>query len=88
VPHYGELWTELEAARLVTDAAAQELERAWQLGDDLSAQQPGAAAIAVAKVKTARVSLDTTSRIFEVMGARASTAKDRFDRFWRNARTQ
>jgi alkylation response protein AidB-like acyl-CoA dehydrogenase len=87
--HYGELWTELEAARLVTDAAAQELERAWQRGDALTPEERGAAAIAiaVAKAKTTRVSLDTTSRIFEVMGARATTAKQRVDRFWRNART-
>jgi alkylation response protein AidB-like acyl-CoA dehydrogenase len=86
--HYGELWTELEAARLLTDAAAVELEHAWQRGDELQPAERGAAAItiAVAKAKTTRVSLETTSRIFEVMGARATTAKARFDRFWRNAR--
>jgi alkylation response protein AidB-like acyl-CoA dehydrogenase len=28
-----------------------------------------------------------TSRIFEVMGSRATSARYRFDRFWRNART-
>ena len=28
-----------------------------------------------------------TSRVFEVMGARATSARHRFDRFWRNART-
>jgi alkylation response protein AidB-like acyl-CoA dehydrogenase len=87
--HYGELWTELEAARLVTDAAAHELERAWQRGEALTPEQRGsvAVAIAVAKAKTTRVSLDTTSRIFEVMGPRATTAKLRVDRFWRNVRT-
>jgi alkylation response protein AidB-like acyl-CoA dehydrogenase len=87
--HFGELYTELEAARLLTDLAAQELERAWQLGEALTRVQRGAAAvaIAVAKAKTTTVSLETTSRIFEVMGARATTAKARYDRFWRNART-
>lgn len=86
--HYGELWTELTAARMVTDAAAVELERAWQQGDALSPQQRAAAAIAiaVAKAKTTTVGLETTSRIFEVMGARATTAKARMDRFWRNVR--
>ena len=60
---------------------------AWQRGDDLEPQQRGAAAIAiaVAKAKTTRVSLDTTSRVFEVMGARTTMAK-LVDRFWRNAR--
>jgi alkylation response protein AidB-like acyl-CoA dehydrogenase len=31
--------------------------------------------------------LDVTSKVFEVMGARATSARYRFDRFWRNART-
>ena len=86
--HYGELYTELAAARHLTDAAAVELDRAWQLGNALTPAQRGAAAVAVAlaKAKTTRVSLDTTSRIFEVMGARATTAKARVDRFWRNVR--
>lgn len=86
--HYGELWVELEAARLLTDEAARELENAWQKRDALTTEQRAhvAVAIAVAKAKTTRVSLDTTSRIFEVMGARATTAKARVDRFWRNAR--
>ena len=87
--HYGELWVELEAARLVTDEAARALDRAWQRGDELTPAQRAAAAIAIAtaKAKTTRVSLETTSRVFEVMGARATTAKARVDRFWRNART-
>jgi alkylation response protein AidB-like acyl-CoA dehydrogenase len=85
----GELWTELAAARALTDAAAHSFERAWQRGDALTASERGEAAIAIAlaKVKTTRAGLDTASRIFEVMGARSTAGKARLDRFWRNLRT-
>jgi alkylation response protein AidB-like acyl-CoA dehydrogenase len=84
----GELWTELAAARALTDAAAHSFERAWQRADSLTPQERGevAIAIALAKVKTSRAGLDTASRIFEVMGARSTAGKARLDRFWRNLR--
>jgi alkylation response protein AidB-like acyl-CoA dehydrogenase len=43
--------------------------------------------VATAKVAAGRCALDVTSTMFEVMGARATSARYRFDRFWRNART-
>ncbi|MEH2149151.1 acyl-CoA dehydrogenase family protein [Nostoc sp.] len=43
--------------------------------------------VATAKVAATRIGLDVTNRIFEVMGARATTAKYGFDRYWRNLRT-
>jgi alkylation response protein AidB-like acyl-CoA dehydrogenase len=57
--------------------------------DALTAQQRGecAALMAAAKVMAGRTALDVTSRIFEVMGARATSERYRFDRFWRNVRT-
>ena len=36
---------------------------------------------------TTRVGLDVSSQIFDVMGARATTAAAGIDRFWRNLRT-
>lgn len=42
---------------------------------------------ASAKVAATRVGLDLSSRMFEVMGARATSGKYRFDRYWRNLRT-
>lgn len=86
---YGELYTELEAARALTDEAARALDHAWNQGDALDAQQRGAAAIAIAlaKVKTTRAGLEVTQRMFEVMGARATAGRARLDRFWRNLRT-
>jgi alkylation response protein AidB-like acyl-CoA dehydrogenase len=41
----------------------------------------------VAKVATGRAALELTSRVFDVMGARATSGRLRFDRFWRNVRT-
>jgi alkylation response protein AidB-like acyl-CoA dehydrogenase len=41
----------------------------------------------MAKIAAGRCALEVTSRIFEVMGARATASRYRFDRFWRNVRT-
>ncbi len=87
--HFGELFVELEAARLLTDRAAAELDLAWARAESLTANERGkvAVAIATAKVKSSKAGLDTVQRIFEVMGARATTSSEGFDRFWRNLRT-
>jgi alkylation response protein AidB-like acyl-CoA dehydrogenase len=87
--HYGEMQLGLESSRLFTDHAAIQLDRAWALGDELSTEQRGATALAVAqaKVATTRVGLDVTNRMFEVMGARATVASAGADRYWRNLRT-
>lgn len=88
--HYGELWAALEGARLLTEQAASRFEAAWQSGAALTAAQRGEVAVAVtaAKIATSKVGLDVTSRLFEVTGARATHAALRFDRYWRNLRTQ
>ncbi|RMX08697.1 monooxygenase [Corticibacter populi] len=88
--HYGEFWTALEGARLLTRQAAQVFEQAWQKGPALTTEERGevAVAVTVAKIATSKVGLDLTSRIFEVTGARATHAALRLDRFWRNLRTQ
>lgn len=87
--HFGEFWVELEGARLLANRAAESLQNAWNEGEALTAEQRGAVAvdIATAKVAAIRSGLRITSEMFEVMGARATKTKDRFDRFWRNLRT-
>jgi alkylation response protein AidB-like acyl-CoA dehydrogenase len=84
----GELWTDLEAARALTDEAARSLEASWQRGDALTREERGATAVAIAtaKVQSTRSGLEVASRVFEVMGARATAGKARLDRFWRNLR--
>jgi len=86
---YGEMQVQLKSAEYVLDAAGVALERAWQRAEALSPDGRGECAVAVstAKVAAGRCALDVTSAIFEVMGARATSGRYRFDRFWRNART-
>ena len=86
---YGDMRVEREGARLLCDAAARALDAAWDRREDATPEERGEAALAIAaaKVATTRASLDISSRVFEVMGARATTARLRLDRFFRNART-
>jgi alkylation response protein AidB-like acyl-CoA dehydrogenase len=87
--HYGEFFVELEGARALTERAAAAFDRAYDRGEALGSDERAATALAIAtaKVASARAGLDVTQRMFEVMGARATTARAGIDRFWRNLRT-
>ncbi|MBS0552634.1 MAG: monooxygenase, partial [Proteobacteria bacterium] len=86
--HYGDFWLTLEATRKLADHAAARFAAAWAEGLALTEAGRGevALAIATAKVTATRGGLDLTSRIFEVTGARSTTAALRLDRYWRNLR--
>jgi alkylation response protein AidB-like acyl-CoA dehydrogenase len=86
---YGELWIQAEAASSLADEVALELDQAWKKGKELTSDERGELAVRVASanVFSGDVALDVTSSIFEVMGARSTSAKYRYDRFWRNVRT-
>jgi alkylation response protein AidB-like acyl-CoA dehydrogenase len=86
--HYGEFWSGLHASAILADHAATLLDKAWlqDLALDETARGELALAVFSAKVQATRSGLDVTSRIFEVAGARATTAKLRMDRYWRNLR--
>jgi alkylation response protein AidB-like acyl-CoA dehydrogenase len=86
---YGELWVQLQAALSLMEKAEAALDAAWLRESDLTAEERGqcAVAVATAKIAATRTSLDLTTRMFELMGARATSARYGFDRFWRNART-
>ncbi|MFJ9990313.1 acyl-CoA dehydrogenase family protein [Pseudomonas putida] len=88
--HYGEFWVGLESVRLLIRRASDQLDAAWALEHNLSAEARGdlALAIGTAKVAATRHGLDICNRLFEVTGARATHASLRFDRHWRNLRTQ
>ena len=88
--HYGEFWVGLESVRLLTERANAQLDEAWHKEHNLSPRERGqlALSIATAKVAASRTGLDLTSRLFEVTGARATHGALRFDRYWRNLRTQ
>ncbi|TBV03764.1 acyl-CoA dehydrogenase family protein [Phytopseudomonas dryadis] len=88
--HYGEFWVGLEGTRLLVERAAHLLDEAWRKENALGSEERAqlALAIAAAKVTASRTGLDICSRLFEVTGARATHASLRFDRHWRNLRTQ
>ena len=86
---YGEFWVELNGTALATDYAARLLDAAWQKEDALTEAERAETALAsaTAKVLATRAGLDVTQRLFEVTGARATSAQAGLDRFWRNLRT-
>lgn len=88
--HYGEFWVGLESTRLLIERATRQLDTAWAKEHNLSAEERAdlALAIGTAKVAATRNGLDICNRLFEVTGARATHASLRFDRHWRNLRTQ
>ena len=86
---YGELIAQVRAAGALTDDAARALGEAFDRGDGLTEAERGEAAVTIsaAKVVATRVVNETTSKVFEFVGARGTASKYAFDRFWRNART-
>jgi len=85
---YGDLWLHVRAAQSLTDAAALKLQAALARGEALTAQERGEVAVAgaEAKVLSHRASLQVSSQLFELTGARSTSARYGLDRFWRNAR--
>lgn len=85
---YGQLWLLLRPAELASDHAANLLERAFRRGAALTAQERGEVAVAVAEAKVLahRAGIEISSQMFELAGARATSAKLGYDRFWRNVR--
>jgi alkylation response protein AidB-like acyl-CoA dehydrogenase len=90
VNQFGELWAQLEAALAVANHAAEKVEAARRLPlNELDEQVRGELRVTVAtlKVLATRASVDISSKIFELTGARSTAGKYGFDRFWRDART-
>ena len=85
---YGQLWLMLRPAEVLADLAAQHLDAAFGKGDAVTARERGDVALAVAEAKVLahRAALEISSQMFELLGARATSARFGFDRFWRNAR--
>ncbi|KAA8735569.1 monooxygenase [Acinetobacter qingfengensis] len=88
--HFAAFWVKLESVRLLARQAITKFSQAWAVGENLTEQQRGevSIAIATAKIAATETSLEITQNIFQVLGARATTAKLNLDRFWRNVRTQ
>ena len=86
---YGELATSLLATEALVDRAVRELNAAYEAPDTITERLRGElmVLIAASKAQATTAGLDVTSRIFEVTGARATTASAGLDRFWRDLRT-
>ena len=87
--HYGEFWTELQAAIALAERAAVKIDAGWQKGTDLTFAERGEIAIAVsaAKAFATQVGLKVTNQMFQVMGSRATSERYGCDRYWRDLRT-
>ena len=87
--HYGQFYVQVEAANLVVKKADQLLQSLWDQPESITAKDRSELddALQIAKIFTTQVGLDITSRIFEVMGSRATSNDYGFDRYWRNLRT-
>jgi alkylation response protein AidB-like acyl-CoA dehydrogenase len=84
----GELWASLRAATALSEEANLAFQQAWERGEDLTEAERGEAAMIVAAARSvaARTALQVTAQVFELMGARATVARNGFDRYWRNVR--
>lgn len=84
---YGELWLRYRSALPLAEQAAERLQAAWSKPALTAAERAEVAlAISEAKIVAVRAALEITSQVFEAMGARATSARYGFDRFWRNVR--
>ena len=85
---FGEFHLLVRPARLLADDAARKLDAAFRLGARLGALERGEVAVAVAEAKVLahRASIEIGSQLFELTGARSTSGRFGFDRFWRNAR--
>ena len=85
---YGELWLLLRPALALADLAAVELEKAFRQGPLVTADTRGRLAVSVAEAKCLahRAGLEISSQMFELTGARSTSARYGYDRYWRNVR--
>ena len=85
---YGQLWLLLRPAQVLADLAARELDAVLRKGALVTAHERGLLAVAVAeaKVLSHKAGLDISSQMFELTGARSTSAQYGYDRYWRNVR--
>lgn len=89
VAHYGELVSRLAAVEALNDRATAALEQAYALGPGLDDRQRAdvSTVIAASRVVANETTLAAVSRVYDVMGARATDNRFGFDLAWRNIRT-
>ncbi len=85
---FGSLWLLLRPAIALADQAAEHLQLVWNKGEAITAQDRGELAISVAEAKclSHQAGLEVSSQMFDITGARSTSARYGYDRFWRNVR--
>lgn len=85
----GELASQVAAVEALADKVNRQFDAVVGLGGDLTAEDRGELAIAIARLKVVSSDLgtDLTSRIFEVTGSSSTKSSVGLDLFWRNVRT-
>ncbi|MFB9318720.1 acyl-CoA dehydrogenase family protein [Cryptosporangium minutisporangium] len=86
---YGELASQVRAARALTDRAGRAWVAAASRGWELTHEERGEVSVelSAAKVVTTQAALDATQGVYELTGARATKTGQGLDRFWRDVRT-
>ncbi|MFD6169833.1 acyl-CoA dehydrogenase family protein [Streptomyces coeruleorubidus] len=86
---YGELTVLTRSASALTDQALEAVRGGLERGEDLTFDESAdiSALVAMAETAAARAAQECTTRALEIVGARSTSARLGFDRFWRNART-
>lgn len=86
---YGEMQVALRGAEVLAKEAAVSLQNIWEQEHSLTTLERGncSITIATAKVAVTKAALHVSQTMFEVMGARATSGKYGYDRYWRNIRT-
>lgn len=87
--HYGELVSRLTAVEALNDRATAALEHAYALGTDLDDRTRAdvSTVVAASRVVANETTLAAVTRVYDVMGARATDNRFGFDLAWRNIRT-
>jgi len=85
---FGQFRLLVRPAQALADEAARTLDAAFRRGASLTAGERGEVAVAVAEAKVLahRAAIEIGNQSFELTGARSTSARFGFDRYWRNAR--
>ncbi|TLS47585.1 acyl-CoA dehydrogenase [Streptomyces montanus] len=86
---YGELTVLTRSASALTDQALEALQSGLAHGKDLTYDEYAeiSVLVAVAEAAASTAVQESTARALDVIGARSTSSRLGFDRFWRNART-
>jgi alkylation response protein AidB-like acyl-CoA dehydrogenase len=87
IQRFGELAIGVRAAQALLAEAGRTIDAVQRQGVDEASSARASIAVATAKAFADRVSVETTSALFELAGTRSAANDLNLHRHWRNART-